>query len=139
MTSDGDMVEPTALYIRATAAHPLPSADRYVDDSFRGQVGVPKWSNGFQGFDSGQRTIAWAAVRKVCGELSVGAGGAGVEPQKPLRCRDAGAGPPTGCLWSCDRLPVEARPGIDDLPGGRVNVCLSVSRSRRRFMQTPCH
>lgn len=42
------------------------------------------------------------------------------------------------CLCFCDRLSVAARPGIDDLPGGRVNVCLSVSRRRRRFMQTPC-
>lgn len=42
------------------------------------------------------------------------------------------------CLCFCDRLSVAARSGIDDLPGGRVNVCLSVSRRRRQFMQTPC-
>lgn len=44
------------------------------------------------------------------------------------------------CLCFCDRLSVCGREwsGIDDLPGGRVNVCLSVSRRRRQFMQTPC-
>lgn len=59
--------------------------------------------------------------------------------RKPLRSGMLVLGPPT-CLCFCDRLSVcgQEWSGIDDLPGGRVNVCLSVSRRRRQLMQTPC-
>lgn len=59
--------------------------------------------------------------------------------RKPLRSGMLVLGAPI-CLCFCDRLSVCARgwSGIDDLPGGRVNVCPSVSRRRRQFMQTPC-
>lgn len=70
---------------------------------------------------------------------TVGAGGAGVEPQAP-EIRDAGAGPPRFVSASATVCQSAGESGLALMisPVDVSTSCLSVSRRRRQFMQTPC-
>ena len=103
-------------------------AQRCKVPRFRLRLGTIPWV-GEGGSECPWCLTEWPSRRtegERAGELSVGPGGAGVEPQAP-EIRDAGRWAPD-CLCFCDRLPVERR-GLA-LMISPVDVSTSVCLSR---------